>query len=194
MLIISDSAANVERIASIIARVDLASNEEVEIVALRHASATEIVRVLTALEQGKARNDPAAAVGTPPRMVADERTNSILLSGDKASRLRLRALVTHLDTPRDGGGNTQVVYLRYAKAKDLMTVLQGVSKSLSGEAGRSAPLPGQVPGAAPSSSSGSSLVDIQADAATNSLVITAPPEMIRSLRTIICLLYSSRCV
>lgn len=185
VLIISDSAANVERIASIIARVDLASNEEVEIVALRHASATEIVRVLTALEQGKARNDPAAAVGTPPRMVADERTNSILLSGDKASRLRLRALVTHLDTPRDGGGNTQVVYLRYAKAKDLMTVLQGVSKSLSGEAGRSAPLPGQVPGAAPSSSSGSSLVDIQADAATNSLVITAPPEMIRSLRTII---------
>ncbi|WP_081756186.1 type II secretion system secretin GspD [Candidatus Contendibacter odensensis] len=185
VLIISDSAANVERIASIIARVDLASNEEVEIVALRHASATEIVRVLTALEQGKARNDPAAAVGTPPRMVADERTNSILLSGDKASRLRLRALVTHLDTPRDGGGNTQVVYLRYAKAKDLMTVLQGVSKSLSGEAGRSAPLPGQVPGAAPSSSSSSSLVDIQADAATNSLVITAPPEMIRSLRTII---------
>jgi general secretion pathway protein D len=80
-------------------RVDLASNEEVEIVALRHASATEIVRVLTALEQGKARNDPAAAVGTPPRMVADERTNSILLSGDKASRLRLRALITHLDTP-----------------------------------------------------------------------------------------------
>ncbi|MBL8249947.1 MAG: type II secretion system secretin GspD [Candidatus Competibacter sp.] len=188
VLIISDSAANVERIASIIARVDLASNEEVEIVALRHASATEIVRVLTALEQGKARNDPAAAVGTPPRMVADERTNSILLSGDKASRLRLRALVTHLDTPLDSGGNTQVVYLRYAKAKDLMTVLQGVSKSLSSDAARSAPMPGQVPGAAPgggSSSSSASLVDIQADAATNSLVITAPPEMIRSLRAII---------
>jgi general secretion pathway protein D len=142
VLIISDTAANVERIASIIARIDLASNEEVEIVTLRHATATEIVRVLTALEQGKSRADPAATVGTPPRMVADERTNSILLSGDKASRLRLRTLIAHLDTPVDSGGNTQVVYLRYAKAKDLVTVLQGVSKNLSTEAARNAPVAG----------------------------------------------------
>jgi len=190
VLIISDTAANVDRIASIIARVDLASNEEVEIVPLRHASATEVVRVITALEQSRSRADPAVAAGTAPRLVADERTNSILLSGDKASRLRLRALITHLDTPVDAGGNTQVVYLRYAKAKDLVTVLQGVSKNLSNEAARNAPMPGQVPGAAPgggsSSSSGSSgLVDIQADEATNALVITAPPDLIRSLRTVI---------
>jgi len=187
VLIISDSAANVERIASIIGRIDLASNEEVEIVALRHASATEVVRVLTTLEQGKTRADPAAGVGSPLRMVADERTNSILLSGDKISRVRLRTLITHLDTPVDGGGNTQVIYLRYAKAKDLMTVLQGVSKSLSNETARNAPIPGQ-PGAPPggsSSSGGSSLVDIQADESTNALVITAPPELIRSLRSVI---------
>lgn len=188
VLIISDSAANVERVASIIARVDLASNEEVEIVPLRHASATEIVRVLTALEQSKARNDPAAGAGTPTRMVADERTNSILLSGDKASRLRLRTLISHLDTPVDSGGNTQVVYLRYAKAKELVTVLQGVSKSLSNEAARNVPMPGQGQAAPPGGSSsggGAGLVDIQADDATNSLVITAPPELIRSLRTVI---------
>ena len=188
VLIISDTAANVERIASIIARVDLASNEEVEIVPLRHASAGEIVRVLTNLEQGRAKADPAAAAGAVPRMVADERTNSILLSGDKASRLRLRALISHLDTPVDSGGNTQVVYLRYAKAKNLVTVLQGMSKNLSSEAARNAPTPGQAPGAAPgggSSSSGGGLVDIQADEATNSLVITAPPELIRSLRAVI---------
>ena len=186
VLIVSDSAANVERIASIIGRIDLASNEEVEIVALRHASATEVVRVLTALEQGKARNDPAATVGTPPRMVADERTNSVLLSGDNLSRLRLRTLITHLDTPVDSGGNTQVIYLRYAKAKDLVTVLQGVSKNLSGEAARNAPAPGGQP--APPGGGGSnsgSLVDIQADEATNALVITAPPEAIRSIRSVI---------
>jgi len=188
VLIISDTAGNVERLAAIITRIDLASNEEVEVVALRHASATEIVRVLTALEQGKGgRNDPAAAVGTPPRMVADERSNSILLSGDKASRLRLRALITHLDTPVESGGNTQVVYLRYAKAKDLMTVLQGVSKNLGSEAARNAPMPAGQPGAPPGggSSGGSSLVDIQADEATNALVITAPPDLIRSLRSVI---------
>jgi len=187
VLIVSDSAANVERVASIIGRIDLASNEEVEIVALRHASATEVVRVLTALEQGKARNDPAATVGTPPRMVADERTNSILLSGDKLSRLRLRTLIAHLDTPVDSGGNTQVVYLRYAKAKDLVTVLQGVSKNLSSEAARNAPVAsGQTaPPGGSSSGSSTSLVDIQADEATNALVITAPPEVIRSIRSVI---------
>jgi len=187
VLIISDTAANVERIASIIARVDLASNEEVEIVPLRHASATDIVRVLTTLEQGRARADPAAAAGTPPRLVADERTNSILLSGDKVSRLRLRTLISHLDTPVDSGGNTQVVYLRYAKAKDLVAVLQGVTKSLSSEAARNAPMSGGQSGAPPggSSSGAASLVDIQADEATNSLVITAPPELIRSLRSVI---------
>ncbi len=188
VLIISDAAANVERIASIIARVDLASNEEVEIVPLRHASAIEITRVLTTLEQGRVKADPTAAAGTPPRMVADERTNSILLSGDKASRLRLRALITHLDTPVDSGGNTQVVYLRYAKAKNLMTVLQGVSKSLSNEAARNVPMSGQAINAPPGGGSGSSgggLVDIQADDATNALVITAPPDLIRSLRSVI---------
>ncbi len=187
VLIVSDSAANVERIASIISRIDLASNEDVEIVALRHASAMEVVRVLTALEQGKARNDPAAAVGTPPRMVADERTNSILLSGDNLSRLRLRTLIAHLDTPVESGGNTQVIYLRYAKAKNLVTVLQGVSKNLSSEATRNAPISGgqPAPPGGSGSSSATSLVDIQADEATNSLVITAPPELIRSLRSVI---------
>lgn len=192
VLIVSDSAANVERITSIIARIDLASNEEVEIVPLRYASVNEVVRVLTTLEQSKAKTDPAAAVSSPSRMVADERTNSILLSGDKASRLRLRTLISHLDTPVDSGGNTQVVYLRYAKAKDLVSVLQGASKNLSNEASRNVPVPVLAQGqAAPStggptsSSGGSGVVDIQADESTNSLVITAPPELIRSLRTVI---------
>jgi general secretion pathway protein D len=189
VLIISDAAANVERIASIIARVDLASNEEVEILPLRHASATEITRVLTALEQGRVKADPTATAGAPPRLVADERTNSILLSGDKVSRLRLRTLITHLDTPVDSGGNTQVVYLRYAKAKNLMTVLQGVSKSLSSEAVRNTPVPGQTlsapPGGGSSSGGAAGLVDIQADDATNALVITAPPDLLRSLRSVI---------
>jgi len=183
VLIISDAAANVERIASIIGRIDLASNEEIEIVALRHASATEIVRVLTAMEQGRIGADPAAAAsGMLPRMVADERTNSVLLSGDQASRLRLRTLITHLDTPVDAGGNTQVIYLRYAKAKDLVTVLQGVSRTLSAEAARNAPL---MPGAPGDGGGGAGLVDLQADEATNSLVITAPPDLIRSLRSVI---------
>lgn len=183
VLIVSDSAGNVERIANIIRRVDLASNEQVEIVPLRHASATEIVRVLTALEQAKAQANPAAGGGTAPaRMVADERTNSVLLSGDAPSRLRLRTLIAHLDTPVEATGNTQVIYLRYATAKDLLPVLQGVSKKLSEDQQTASP---QGQPQAQGSSGGGGIVDIQADEATNSLVITAPPDSIRSLKAVI---------
>ncbi len=182
VLIVSDTAGNVERIANIIRRVDLASNEEVEIVPLRHASATEVVRVLTSLEQAKAQANPAAAGGsTPPRMVADERTNSVLLSGDTSNRLRLRALIAHLDTPLENAGNIQVVYLRYAKAKDLVPVLQGVSKKLSDVQGASPQGQPQAQGGGGSNN----LIDIQADEATNSLVITAPQNALRSLRAVI---------
>jgi general secretion pathway protein D len=113
-------------------------------------------------------------------MVADERTNSVLISGDASGRLRLRTLIAHLDTPLETTGNIQVVYLRYAKAKDLLPVLQGVSKKLSEEQQKTAPPPGQ-----PQTQGGVGLIDIQADEATNSLVITAPPDVFRSLKGVI---------
>jgi general secretion pathway protein D len=97
------------------------------------------------------------------------------MSGDSVTRLRLRTLVAHLDTPLDGGGNTQVIYLRYAKAVDLVSVLQGVSKELT---------EGQ-PGEAPVPAGRAAFIDIQADEATNALVVTAPPESLRSLKRVI---------
>jgi general secretion pathway protein D len=176
VLIVSDKAANVERIANIIRRVDLASNEQVEIVPLRHATASEVVRTLTALEQNRSAGDPAAAAISGSQLVPDERTNSVLMSGDTLSRLRLRTLIAHLDTPLQGGGNTQVFYLRYAKAPDLVPVLQGVSQQITEEASGAA----QVVTAR-----SRELVDIQADEATNALVVTAPPDILQSLRRVI---------
>jgi general secretion pathway protein D len=106
--------------------------------------------------------------------VADERTNSVLLGGERTDRLRLRAIISHLDTPLDKGGNTDVVYLRYADATELVSVLMGVGKLEEQEAGA---------GKAVASSRGS--FDIQADASTNALVITAPPDIMRTLRRVI---------
>ena len=108
MLIISDRAANVSRMISIIRRIDQASDEDIEVVSLQHASAAEIVRIMTALTQN--RGADGAPVTTS--LVADARTNSVLIGGDKAERLRLRALIAHLDTPLQEGGDTQVRYLR----------------------------------------------------------------------------------
>lgn len=175
MLIISDRAANVDRIVSIIRRIDQSSDDDYEVIRLTHASAAETVRVATALQQGAVTEGG----GQPITIVADDRTNSILISGDKSERLRLRALITHLDTPLEDGGDTNVRYLRYANALDLATKLQtqysGVAPAASAEGGAPASATG----------GGSSEITIWADEQTNALVITAPPKIMRNMMGVI---------
>jgi general secretion pathway protein D len=173
VLVISDRAANVERLVTIIRRIDQVSDSEIEVIPLQHASAAEVVRVLNSLERapGGAKAPRGGGEGQAV-LVADERTNSVLLGGDRSDRLRLRVIISHLDTPLDAGGNTTVVYLNYAEAKDLVPVLTGVGKKIEGEA------QGKV--SAPKGE-----FDIQADEAMNALVITAPPDVMRTLKRVI---------
>ena len=132
VLIISDSAANIARLITIVGRIDQATGDEIEVIPLQYASATEIVRVITQLEGGAAKSKSKSS-----KVIADERTNSVLLGGAVASRLRIRALIGHLDTPMDTGGSTHVVYLRNAVAKDLVSVLTGISKSVAASQAKS---------------------------------------------------------
>lgn len=169
VLIISDRASNIDRMLTLINRVDRAGTSEIEVIALEHASAAEIVRIITNLNQGANKQDPNAA---DFKVVADERTNSVLMGGDESIRLRMRGLIAHLDTPSDSGGNTHVIYLRYAKAKELVTVLTGIGTSITTEQG----------GAAKEQASA---ISIQADESSNALVITAPPDIVKSLRTVV---------
>ena len=166
VLVISDSASNIRRLKKIINSIDQATGDEIEVVILQHASASEVVRIINQLSSQDAKKKKN-------NIIADDRTNSILLGGNKASRLRVKALIAHLDTPVDDGGSTQVVYLRNAVAKDLVPVLTGVSKSVSGAKGKKV------------GASTASTINIQADENTNSLVITAPPDVFRSLRSVI---------
>lgn len=169
MLIISDRAANVERMMRIIRRIDQSNDEDIEIVPLEHASATEVVRVLTALTQAPR----ADGMPVTTNLVADARTNSILIGGDKSGRLRLRALVAHLDTPLEAGGDSQVRYLSFADAEELATKLQQhFSQQVAAD------------GAAPTANSGAN-VSVWADAQTNAIVVNAPPKMMRSLMRIV---------
>ena len=120
MLIISDRAANVARMITIIRRIDQSNDEDIEVVPLAHASASELVRILTQLTSAPRADGAPVSIS----LVADARTNSILIGGDKSERLRLRTLIAHLDTPLEDGGDTQVRYLRYADAEELATKLQ----------------------------------------------------------------------
>src|ERR1700675_3548429 len=87
MLIISDRASNVNRIMRIIARMDESGDEPVEVIALRNASAADLVRTVNQLSQGQA----AEGAGAPVKIVADERTNSVLGTGEKSRGLKNRA-------------------------------------------------------------------------------------------------------
>ena len=216
-LIITDRSSNIQRLTTIINRIDRPDNEEIEVVRLNHAAAAEIVGTLTSLQ----RNNLGGAQGPGAvQLVADDRTNSILISGDQAARVRTRGLIAHLDTPIESGGNTRVVYLKYANAEDMVSILQGVSQgqakvgATTAEAGgvtapAAVPTPQpqaqgvqQNPNAAAnlaaqnlaaqnavrarsSSDLGTSNVDIQADANTNSLIITAPADEMQNILAVI---------
>lgn len=178
MLIISDREANVLRLLRIIQRIDRDSDEEIEVIRLEHAAAGDLVRVLTSLTQAGARAADGSA--QPISLIADERTNSILISGERTERLRYRTLIAHLDTPLETGGNTQVVYLRYADAEELAGQLteqvnqQQQQQQQGGQGTQGGGGPAQRGGAI-----------IWADPATNALVITAPPKVMRSLQGVI---------
>src|SRR5277367_1020639 len=121
MLIISDRASNVSRIVRIIQRMDESGDEPIEVIPLHNAGAAEVVRIVNSLNTGAG----AEAGGAIVKVVADERTNSVLLTGERSARLRVKAVILNMDTANQSGGDTQVRYLRYADAEKIAEKLKG---------------------------------------------------------------------
>lgn len=181
-LIISDRAANVNRMMRIIQRIDQAGDEEVEIIRLENASAAEIVRVVNTLYTGPAAQQEAATSAV--KVVADDRTNSVLLSGEKSKRLQMRALIAHLDTPLEAGGDTQVRYLRYADAETLAGKLkEQITGIVQATPGGAPPAAGGAAGGGGSAADRS--VTIWSDTQNNALIVTAPPKIMRSIMSVV---------
>src|ERR1700733_11600092 len=179
MLIISDRASNVSRVVRIIQRMDESGDEPIEVIPLHNAGAADVVKTVNSLNQ----SGGADAGGAIVKVVADDRTNSILLTGERSARLRLKALIINMDTPMASGGDVQVRYLRYADAEK-------IADKLKGQATASAKAQGGPPVAAQAASGGGgsnvdASVTIWADVATNALIITAPPKIMRSLMGVI---------
>src|SRR6202050_291052 len=206
ILIISDRASNVNRMMRIIARIDEVGNPDVDVITLHSAVAADTARVLNSLLAQS--GESAGAV----KIVADDRSNSILLSGDDNVRARVRALVVHLDTPVDTGSETQVRYLRFTDAEDLATRLKeqmsgtssgGSSSAMSALLNRqpnNQPQPnaqGNTPrpdANAPAAAAGGGsttlslaggTATIWADKSNNALVITAGQRSMKALNAVI---------
>ncbi|MGP8308090.1 type II secretion system secretin GspD [Vibrio sp. YIC-376] len=174
IILITGRAAVVNRLAEIIKRVDQAGDKDIELVELRNASAAEMVRIVEALN--KSTNQKSTPEFLEPKIVADERTNAILISGDPKVRARLKRLIRQLDVEMASKGNNRVVYLKYAKAEDLVEVLKGVSDNLQAE---------KQAGQGQKASSQRGEVVIAAHPATNALVLTAPPDIMLALQDVI---------
>ena len=156
VLIISDHASNINRLVEIVNRVDVADSLEVSIIDLKEAWVEDIVALLEQLapEQiGKSAKGPNRV-----SIVASERTNSLVIKGDRYTVARVKQLVSQLDVPANRSGTIKVVRLAHSDATKMAEILNSlVKEQKSGESG------GMVE------------VSVQADEAINALVIRADP-------------------
>ncbi len=172
-IIISDIASNINRIRDIIERMDKSAIQKTDIVKLKYAVAEDIVSMLDKLNKSEAKQ--AGALEPEVLLVADSRTNSVLINGDEIERSRIRKLVAYLDTPLEQSGNVKVVYLEYAQAADLAEVLTRVMQNIS----RLDTGDGKKPTSIKNTST------IEADGGTNSLIITADTDEMAALEGVI---------
>ena len=185
-LVITDRAGNIGRLKKILAKVDQPAVGDVEIIRLKRASADAVVSTLKALfgasGSGAAAKAGAGAGGsnfsTVPTFAADDRTNSVLLSGDSVSRAKMRAIILNLDTPETEYGNTRVFRLKYANAEDLVNVLKGIVKTDGNTTGAAA-------GKGASGNPQNTRLEIAADKSLNALVVTASPNRMQAIESVI---------
>ena len=173
-IIISDIRANIDRMEKIIASMDQSAVKETEIIKLRYGVSTDVVEMLKTLE--KSRAGEGADASKEATLVADKRTNSVVVTADELSIERIKSLIDYLDIPLEQSGNVRVMYLEYADATEVAEVLTRVMQNLSR-------LDDEASGRSRAANSAKST--IEADAGTNSLIITADTDEMAALESVI---------
>ncbi|MEZ3031616.1 MULTISPECIES: type II secretion system secretin GspD [Escherichia] len=172
VIMLTGRASVVKRLTAVIQRVDHAGNRTEEVIPLTNASASEIARVLESLYRNSGEHQSAAS---KTQIVADERTNSVVISGDVGARDKMRRLIRRLDSEMERSGNSQVFYLKYSKAEDLVDVLKQVSGTLTAAKEE----------AEGTTTSEREIVSIAASKHSNALIVTAPQDIMQSLQKVI---------
>jgi len=167
-LIISDRASNITQLLKLVTEIDQAGQFEIDVIPLKFASAKELSTMLGSLvPQGGGQE------GASKMMVSvDERTNSVLISGDPSKRQQLRTVITNLDRPGNLIRDTQVIYLHYLKASEVAQILQNVASGIQKQ--------DKDAGAANGAE-----ISIQANDTTNALVASAPPAIMRTIESVV---------
>jgi general secretion pathway protein D len=183
-LVITDYADNIRRLNKIIEAIDQPNNGELITLKLQYASALDMAQLLNKLLTETAAAGGAVEAGRRIQVIADARTNSLLVRSDNASLVaRARTLVEGLDVSTSTTGNIHVVYLRNAEAMKLAQTLRAIISGDTTTASAATPVAGQTTASTSTPTGGAGA--IQADAATNSLIITAPDNLYNTLRAVI---------
>ncbi|OOC48660.1 MULTISPECIES: type II secretion system secretin GspD [Thioalkalivibrio] len=162
-LLISDTRSNVHRIRALVERMDLPFADDFEVIELRHARAGELAEQLQVLAR-----EGTGELATP-QVLADRRSNAIILSGREESRLRLRGLIAQLDREMEEG-NARVHYLKYARAEEVAELLRNIAE--------------KSPDIGPDEQGGNR-IHIEAHESTNAVVTYGPSDFIRDFDIIV---------
>jgi len=171
-IIISDVRSNINRILEVIDRMDQSAVRTTEVIKLRYAVAEDVVQMLQTLE--KKNKGEGAEADEEVTLVADKRTNSVVVTADELNGQRIKDLVSYLDTPLEQSGNVKVIYLEYANAKEVAEVLTRVMQNIT-----------RMDEAGDRKRSTDSNSTIEADEGTNALIITADADEMAALEAVI---------
>ena len=190
VLIVADTASNVERMVQIVAKLDIDNSAGIDVIRLQNANAVEVATTLESIVTKSLGGAPPTA-GAVTAFAADERSNTLLVAGSPQAKLRYRSIIASLDATPAENEVIRVVPLRYANARELSDTLQeAASGQSSGNratpsssmfkddsgAPAAAPPPRAAPAANGTPASGAlALVRITADETTNALIVQGPP-------------------
>ncbi|AIN17963.1 type II secretion system protein D [Yersinia rochesterensis] len=172
VVLITGRAAVVNRLYSIISTLDQPGDAEIELYQLNHAIAADIIKLVNQVINPV--NTTKKDLFNAGKVIADERTNSVLISGDSHTRKRAIKMIKRLDHQQDSYGTTKVIYMKYAQASKLLDVLNGVSSGVQSDNAK------KIAG-----KSNARNVSIKAYDQTNALVITAHPKIMKELDQVI---------
>lgn len=162
-LVLGDDASNVKRLVNLLSQVDRSGDFDIVIVRLQHASAEKVAGLVSSLVNNDAENAFAIA--------SDQRSNSVLLSGDPATRQRVTKLIRELDQPLSANGVTRVVYLNYLDAEEVQPILKNLSQTVSEDS--------------KDADSAAASVSVEASKSANAIIMTAPPGMLELMENVI---------
>lgn len=171
-IIISDIRSNISRVLEIINRMDRSAVQTTQVIKLKYGVAEDVVNMLKTLEES--RNSEGGDADKELTLVADKRTNSVVVTADELSAERVRELINYLDTPLEQSGNVRVMYLEYANAVEIAEVLTRVMQNIT-----------RLDGDGNRQRSSNSNSTIEADEGTNALIITADADEMASLEAVI---------